>query len=83
MIYQCGRCGLTRASGQEMGVIQKCKCPFEFNPPVMPQQRTWVGLTNDEVLDALKCLDSQTARLPQSFKLFAQSIESILKEKNT
>jgi hypothetical protein len=43
----------------------------------------WRGLTDDEVLNALKCLDSQTARLPQGFKLFAQSIEAMLKEKNT
>jgi hypothetical protein len=48
-MYQCGRCGLTRASGQEMGVIQQCRCPWEFVPPVMQQQRTWVGLTWHDV----------------------------------
>ncbi len=59
MMYQCGRCGLTRASGQEPigSVLPQCRCPWEFTPPVMqqPQQRpsrsdmTWVGLTDEEV----------------------------------
>ena len=46
MMYQCGRCVLTRASSQEpMGLaMPQCKCAWEFVPPVAPQ-RTWVGLT--------------------------------------
>lgn len=71
-MYQCGRCGLTRASGQEIGVIQKCKCPWEFVPPASPQ-RTWVGLTEDEAF-ACKGRDY--------FETY-QAIEAKLKEKNT
>lgn len=49
-MYQCGRCGLTRASSQEpMGLaMPQCKCAWEFVPPVAPQ-RPWVGLTDEEI----------------------------------
>lgn len=77
MMYQCGRCGLTRASGQEMGVITQCKCPWEFVPPVAPQ-RTWVGLTDDERLQIY--LKSNGIEF---YKNFAMNIEAKLKEKNT
>ena len=73
-MYQCGRCGLIRASGQEMGVIQQCKCPWEFTPPVMQQaqQRTWVGLTDE---DLAVCGDEDDVML-------ARYWERVLKEKN-
>jgi hypothetical protein len=77
-MYQCGRCGLTRASSQEpMGLaMPQCKCPFEFVPPVAPQ-RTWVGLT----------VEDKMAFLAQDFggnRLDAMDwAEERLKEKNT
>jgi len=73
-MYQCGRCGLTRASGQEIGGIQKCKCPWEFVPPTT-SQRTWVGLTWE---DANEIAIEHDVR-PSTVK----AIEAKLKEKNT
>ncbi len=77
MMYQCGRCGLTRASSQEpMGLATpQCKCPFEFVPPVAPQ-RTWVGLTDDEMWNAYTG-GSDIINLD-----YAKAIEAKLKEKN-
>ena len=76
-MYQCGRCGLTRASGQEMGVIQQCRCPWEFMPPVaQQQQRTWVGLNNDDWIRIYNHADKSAGRA-------AELAEAILKEKNT
>ena len=46
------------------------------------QQRTWVGLTPTDWLEALKDIDPETKRLPQGFSLFACAIEAKLKEKN-
>ena len=43
----------------------------------------WVSLTDEERLTALKFIDPKTARLPQGFKQFAESVEQLLKEKNT
>ena len=71
-MYQCGRCGLTRASGQEIGVIQKCKCPWEFVPPASPQ-RTWVGLTDEEI---------EKMGLSNYIKVVRET-EAKLKDKNT
>ena len=45
-------------------------------------QRPWVGLTDDERLIALKFIDPKTAKLPEGFKQFAESIEQLLKERN-
>jgi len=47
-----------------------------------PQQRTWVGLTDEEMLDCLTPLDAEAKRLPLGFKWFAQAIEAKLKDKN-
>ena len=47
-----------------------------------PPQRTWVGLTDEEMLDCLTPLDAEAKRLPLGFKWFAQAIEAKLKEKN-
>ena len=74
-MYQCGRCGLTRASGQEIGVIQKCKCPWEFVPPT-PPQRTWVGLTDEDIG---MCLDAGDGSMSKIISF----IEAKLKEKNS
>jgi hypothetical protein len=46
-------------------------------------QRTWVGLTDEEMFDCLTHLDAEAKRLPLGFKWFAQAIEAKLKEKNT
>jgi hypothetical protein len=46
-------------------------------------KHTWVGLTNDDRIEALKIVDPQTQRLPLAFNLYAAAIEAKLKEKNT
>jgi hypothetical protein len=46
-------------------------------------QRQWVGLTADEMLEALISVDPATQRLPIGFARFAQALEAKLKEKNT
>jgi hypothetical protein len=56
-----------------------------------PPQRTWVGLTDNEVLECLKSVDVATAvnllmsqyEMPPTFKVYAKAIEAKLKEKNT
>jgi len=45
-------------------------------------QRQWVGLSDDEMTDALVSVDAETKRLPPGMKAFAQAIEAKLKEKN-
>jgi hypothetical protein len=45
-------------------------------------KREWVGLTEDEMKDALVSVDAETKRLPPGMKAFAQAIEIKLKEKN-
>jgi hypothetical protein len=53
--------------------------PFEFNrivPPTQPPQRTWVGLTVEEIADC--CRESTTTQFT-----FYTAIEAKLKEKNT
>lgn len=57
----------------------------------LQQQRTWVGLTADEMLECLKAVDAATAvnllmsqyQMPPTFKVYAEAIEAKLKEKNT
>ena len=54
------------------------------------KQRTWVGLTDGEMLECLKAVDVATAvnllmsqyEMPPTFKVYAQAIEAKLKEKN-
>jgi hypothetical protein len=48
-----------------------------------PDQRTWVGLTDEQRLAALVAVDPQTKRLPLGLKQFAEAIEQAAKEKNT
>ena len=48
-----------------------------------PPQRTWVGLTKDQMLEILREIDPETQRLPIGFRMFADAIEAKLKEKNT
>jgi len=76
-MYQCGRCGLTRASGQVMGLaMPQCQCPWEFNPPVAqtPTQRTWVGLTDEERFEVSDISDS--------FEDVVDAVEAKLRSKN-
>ena len=55
-----------------------------------PPQRTWVGLTDSEMLECLKAVDVATAvnllmsqyEMPPTFKVYAKAIEAKLKEKN-
>jgi hypothetical protein len=57
--------------------------------PLYPQ-RTWVGLTDEEMLECLKAVDVATAvnllmsqyEMPPTFKVYAKAIEDKLKEKN-
>ena len=51
--------------------------------PQPEQPADWVGLTADEMLEALIAIDPATKRLPIGFARFAQAIEAKLKEKNT
>jgi len=46
------------------------------------QPAAWVGLTADEMLEALVSVDPATKRLPIGFARFAQAIEAKLREKN-
>ena len=53
-------------------------------------QRTWVGLTDEEMLECLKAVDVATAvnllmsqyEMPPTFEVYAKAIEDKLKEKN-
>jgi hypothetical protein len=45
-------------------------------------QRPWVGLTDEEMKDALTSVDAETKRLPPGFKDFARAIETKLRSKN-
>jgi hypothetical protein len=58
------------------------KIPLYTAPP-QPEERPWVGLTDDEIKDALVSVDAKTKRLPPGMKAFAQAVEAKLKEKNT
>ena len=45
-------------------------------------QRTWVELTDDDCLEALKAVDPETKRLPLALSMFAANIQAKLKDKN-
>lgn len=45
-------------------------------------QREWVGLTDEEMKDALTSVDAETKRLPPGFRDFARAIETKLRSKN-
>jgi hypothetical protein len=57
--------------------MPQCKCAWEFVPPVSPQ-RTWVGLTDEEVNKLVD--DEDWYNFPHEF---AKAVEDKLKEKNT
>ena len=63
----------------------KCKPQISFNAKVIgyvAPQRTWVELTDDDCLEALKAVDPETKRLPLALSMFAANIQAKLKEKN-
>lgn len=45
-------------------------------------QRTWVELTDEEILRELERVDPYAKRLPTGLKIFAHYLEAKLKEKN-
>ena len=51
--------------------------------PVYLHPKEWVGLTDDDCLEALKAVDPETKRLPLALSMFAANIQAKLKEKNT
>jgi len=55
--------------------------PFNVDVPLFkpPQQRTWVGLTDEEIVS----IANEVQVCPDWTKLFARAIEAKLKEKNT
>ena len=57
--------------------------PSMFLQFVEPEERTWVGLTDEERLRVLQFIDPKAVRFPLGFKQIAESIERLLKEKNT
>ena len=85
MMYQCGRCGGSRASSQEYGQPpQTCTCPWEFTPPQTPPKREWVGLTDEEIEEVERWVEFKeegSGRIPM-IKL-VKCVETKLKEKNT
>jgi hypothetical protein len=46
-------------------------------------RKEWVGLTDEERLRVLQFIDPKAVRFPLGFKQIAESIERLLKEKNT
>ena len=59
-------------------------CPYECRTPLYttPPQRTWVGLTDEEIAD---CAEKMEASDPTDsfWREFFRAIEAKLKEKNT
>jgi hypothetical protein len=47
------------------------------------KKKPWVGLTDEEMFEALKSVDADTIRLPIRFKQFIQAAEAKLREKNS
>jgi len=71
--HNCRNVNLWHEGGQGMAAI--------YTTP--PAQRQWVGLTDDEMKDALLSVDAETKRLPPGMKAFAQAILAKSKENNT
>ena len=79
MMYQCGRCGGSRASSQEYGQPpQTCTCPWEFTPPQTPPKREWVGLTPTDMEE----LSSTWWKPNEDEMALIDWVEAKLKEKN-
>jgi len=72
-------CGYTDASAIKWnsfnGVVQCHNCGQTYTPP----QRTWVGLTPEEILDVFDAKNVYGSKWLE----FARAVEAKLKEKNT
>ena len=80
----CTICGLP--TGNIVGsVMPQCKCGWQAPRP--PQtQRTWVGLTDEDMLEAIKPLYANPFLAHNALEVSRdeyQAIEAKLKEKNT
>ena len=90
MFYrQCWKCG----ERWELGTASTCKCPeeldasnYRLDPPGLdplytspPAQRTWVGLTDEEIDD----LSREMVKGNKSVNWLSYSIEAKLRERNT
>jgi hypothetical protein len=73
----------TQASLEDAMVRATHKVMIDEDDDTQVYKKPWVGLTDEQRLTALKFIDPQTARLPPGLKQFAESIEQLLKEKNT
>ena len=73
----CPNCG--KVSGLHSSILQGCMCQYSMQAP---PQRTWVGLTDDDIAD---CAEKMEASDPTDsfWREFTQAIEAKLKEKNT
>ena len=71
----CPNCG--KVSGLHSSILQGCMCQYSMQAP---PQRTWVGLTDDEIDE----LHGSPMNLEHSSELkWVRMIEAKLKEKNT
>ena len=77
MLSQCPQCGLSKSSGAMGSVLPQCRCDWKMPTP----QRTWVGLTDDEIDKAWRSVDYTVPREQHRIDI-AQAIEAKLKEKN-
>jgi hypothetical protein len=70
----------------EDGVIVVCNYKYKpgdkfyTTPPAT--QRQWVGLTVEEIHEALLSVDPETKRVPVGFARFAYAVEAKLRSKN-
>ncbi len=74
MLSQCPQCGLSKSSGAMGSVLPQCRCDWK-----MPTQRTWVGLTNNELQPIA---DEYRILFGSWVEDFARAIEAKLKKKN-
>ena len=74
----CPNCGMTK--GMHGSILPSCTCPWTPQMmEILQQQRTWVGLTDEEIQVVLD--DFQ--KYYDTMNDFARAIEAKLKEKNT
>ena len=71
----CPNCG--KIAGLHSSILQGCMCQYSMQAP---PQRTWVGLTDDEISEVL---GSDIHDEPSGELRFIRAIEAKLKEKNT
>jgi hypothetical protein len=82
MLSQCLKCGLSKSSGVMGSVLPQCRCDWNMPTP----QRTWVGLTDEEIIKAFETSGHKVTIRPQdvfAVTSMARAIEAKLKEKNT